>query len=116
MEHVSRLPEFRDRRRGRSRAPDAEIAQWCRANGRVLVTLDTDFTSRKQRAQAIHLTGVEVIFITYELRGVDAHIETIGTRVPQWMEKLAKYEYTQRVWYQNNKGELRWQKDRQYLP
>ena len=112
--HVSQLPEFQDRRRGQSNAPDVEIARWCRDNSRVLVTQDSDFTSRKQRAQAIHLTGVEVVFITYELIGVDAHIETIGTRAPLWSEQLAKYEYDLRVWYQHPKGQLRQQKNPQH--
>lgn len=73
VEHVSQLSEYQSDRRGQSPAPDVEIARWCRDNGRVLVTLDADFTSRKQRAQAMHLTGVEVIFITHEPRGLFGH-------------------------------------------
>ena len=113
--HVSQLPELQGRRRGRSHAPDVEIARWCRDNSRVLVTQDSDFTSRKQRAQAIHLTGVEVIFITYELIGVDAHIETIRTRAPLWSNQLAKHEYDLRIWYQHPKGQLRKQQNPQHL-
>lgn len=113
--HVSQLPRFRSSRRGQSGAPDVEIAQWCRENDHVLVTQDADFTSRRQRAQAIHLTGVEVVFFTFELIGVDEHIQTISKRVPLWGEQISKYEYGSRVWIQSPKGKLRWQKDLQYL-
>jgi len=113
--HVSQLPQLRGSRRGQSPASDADIAQWCRDNGYVLATQDSDFTSRRQRAQAIHLTGVEVIFITYALVGVDEHIQVIGARVPLWGPQLSKYEYGSRVWLQRPKGPLRWQRHRQYL-
>lgn len=79
------------------------------------MTQHTDFTSRKQRAQAIHLTGVEVIFFSYELIGVDQHIQAISTRVPLWEAQLSKYDYEARVWMQHPKAELRWQKSRHYL-
>lgn len=113
--HVSELPQFSSAHRGQSRAPDVDIAHWCHANSHVLVTQDTDFTSRKQRAQAIHLTGVEVIFFSYELIGVDQHIQAISTRVPLWEAQLSKYDYEARVWMQHPIGELRWQKSRHYL-
>ena len=61
-----------------------------------------------------NISIVEVIFITYELIGVDAHIETIRMRAPLWSDQLAKYEYDLRVWYQHPKGQLRQQKSPQH--
>ena len=113
--HVSQLSRLHSSRRGRSSAPDVEIAQWCRENGHVLVTQDADFTSRRQRAQAIHRTGVEVVFFTFELIGIHEHVQTISKRVPLWGEQLTKYEYGSRVWLQSPTARLRWQKDRQFL-
>lgn len=114
--HVSELPQFSSSQRGQSPALDVDIANWCHANSHILVTQDADFTSRKQRAQAIHLTGVEVIFFSYPLVGIDEHILTISTGVPLWEAQLSKHEYGARVWVQHPKGELRWQKSRHYLP
>ncbi len=59
--HVSRVGALSTTSRGRSNAPDEDVARWCTANERVLVTCDDDFRGRRTRTAGFTETGLEVI-------------------------------------------------------
>lgn len=105
--HVSEVDALSRTHGGHSNADDYDIAVWCAKNSYVLVTCDSDFRSRRQRAQSIQQAGVEVVVFTYELAGVSNHISTVARRVPLWEQKLRGIAYAPRVWLQHRHGALR---------
>ena len=105
--HVSEVDALSRTHGGHSNADDYDIAVWCADNGYVLVTCDSDFRSRRQRAQSIQQAGVEVVVFTYELAGLSNHISTVARRVPLWEQKLSGVAYAPRVWLQHRRGALR---------
>ncbi len=105
--HVSAVDALSRTRSGHSNADDYDIAAWCAENEYVLVTCDSDFRSRQQRAQSIQAVGVEVVVFAYQLSGLRNHTSTISSRVPQWERQLNGLVYAPRVWLQHRRGALR---------
>ncbi len=105
--HVSEVDALSRTHGGHSDAHDYDIAAWCAENDYVLVTCDSDFRTRQQRAQAIQEAGVEVVVFTYELAGLSNHVSTIARRVPLWEQRLGQLPYAPRVWLQHRRGALR---------
>lgn len=105
--HVSVVDALSRTHGGHSNADDYDIAAWCEKNSYVSVTCDSDFRSRRQRAQSIQQAGVEVVVFTHELAGVSNHISTLAKRVPLWEQKLSGVAYAPRVWLQHRRGALR---------
>ncbi len=105
--HVSEVDALSRTHGGHSDAHDYDIAVWCAENGYVLVTCDSDFRTRRQRAQAIQEAGVEVVVFSYELAGLSNHVSTVARRVPPWEQRLGQLPYAPRVWLQHRRGALR---------
>ena len=105
--HVSRIAALASTARGRSDASDEDVARWCAANERVLVTCDDDFRGRNARTTGLTETGLEVIVLVAQLRGLQNQIDTISRRVTAWQRHLDAMPYGPRAWVQYSRGRLR---------
>lgn len=108
--HVSRVAELTSASRGRSDAPDEDVARWCAANERVLVTCDDDFRGRRARSAGLAELGLEVIVFVAQLRGLHSQTDTISRKVSAWQDQLGALPYGPRAWIQYARGRLRLEK------
>ena len=108
--HVSRVAALAATARGRSDASDEDVARWCAAHERVLVTCDDDFRGRSARTAGLTELGLEVIVFVAELRGLHNQIDTISRRVTAWQDQLGVSPYGPRAWIQYSRGRLRLQR------
>lgn len=108
--HVSRVAALASAARGRSDASDEDVARWCVASERVLVTCDDDFRGRSARTAELTELGLEVIVFVVQLRGLDNQVDTIFRRVTTWQHQLDALPYGPRAWGQYYKGRLRLQR------
>lgn len=108
--HVSRVGALSTTSRGRSNAPDEDVARWCAADERVLVTCDDDFRGRRVRTAGLTETGLEVIVFVAQLRGLQNQIDTISQKAVAWQDQLGPLPYGPRVWIQHSRGGLRLQR------
>lgn len=108
--HVSRVESLTGVSRGRSNAPDNEVARWCVGNERVLVTCDDDFRGRTDRTASLTESGLEVIVFVSELRGLHNQIDTVSRRAVHWQDRLGDLPYGPRVWLQYSRGGLQLQR------
>ncbi len=105
--HVSRVAALAAVARGQSDAPDEDVARWCAANERVLVTCDDDFRGRTARTAGLTELGLEVIVFVAQLRGLDNQVDTISHRVTTWQDQLGALPYGPRAWIQYSRCRLR---------
>ncbi|MDE0162660.1 MAG: DUF5615 family PIN-like protein [Acidimicrobiaceae bacterium] len=108
--HVSRVAALASSARGRSDASDEDVARWCAANERVLVTCDDDFRGRRARTSGLTELGLEVIMFVAQLRGLQYQIDTIARRVTAWQDHLGVLLYGPRTWIQYSRGRPRLQR------
>lgn len=108
--HVSRVAALASTARGRSDASDEDVACWCAANERVLVTCDDDFRGRRARTAGLTELGLEVIVFVAQLRGLQHQIDSISCRLIAWQDQLGALPYGPRAWIQYSKGRLRLQR------
>jgi len=105
VEHVAKVLDVpQGTVHGRQPQPDAEVARWCGAHERVLVTIDADFRTRWVRSQLLASHGVEVVVFTEDLRGLVEQHRRVTAGLEHWDTTLSRDPYGFRVWVQGRRG------------
>lgn len=102
--HVSQVPGFEEDVVGRSAAPDEQIAKWCEAAGRILVTVDDDFKGRTARTQLLTTLGLEVVVFDWQPVGLSEQHRVVTRYYHQWLVDLIEESAGPRVWVQGKRG------------
>ncbi len=102
VQRIAELGEPHPRIPGlRHKASDADIADWCAEQDRILVTSDQDFRSRELRVRPYLGRGVDVILCTRQPAGLREQLELIVFSYPRWLEVVAGSSRHPQLWLQH---------------